>query len=71
MIVPGGFSFSLWSNQSTLPPPPGGTPMRVMCRKSMHVAYQMKALESRNQNVPNFQNETTVGCTARQNGLRN
>ena len=52
VIVPGGFSFSFWGNQSTLPPPPQGTPMRVMCHKSMHVAYQMKALESRNQNLP-------------------
>ena len=70
MIVPEVFHFHFGG--TNLPsPPPGVTTMIVMCRKSMHVAYQMKALESRNQNVPNFQNETTVGCTARQNGLRN
>ena len=54
VIVPEGFQFQLGGGHSH-------PPLKVKCHKSRHVAYQMKALDSRNQNMLIFSKSDHCG----------
>ena len=60
VIVPGGFQFH-WGGRTLTPPSGGHPPLKVNCHKSRHVAYQMKALDSRNQNMLIFSKSDHCG----------